>query len=77
MKKKAKMGRPKKKPADMHEKQVNIRLTSAEHRRLKKEAKEIGKSMGAILADPWRAKRKRERKKLSPATWEAWRKEYE
>ena len=54
MKKKTKMGRPPKAPADKYGEHVNVHMTQAERAMLEAEAKKRGLSLSSLLMSPWR-----------------------
>lgn len=47
-------GRPPKRPAEKRGRQVNVRMTPGEWKRLSAEARRLGVSMSALLMRPWR-----------------------
>jgi len=55
---KKKMGRPKKKIADCLVEQINVRMTTAELKRIDDECKKAGGiSRSALLMKPWRSQK--------------------
>ena len=51
------MGRPPMKPKDRRSVKITVRFTGEEAARLAAEAKRSGRTMGAVLAGPWRSRR--------------------
>lgn len=57
-KKKAKMGRPPMKAKDKLSEVMTLRMTPADHKRLKKDASASGLSLSAYLQECWKEARK-------------------
>jgi len=55
--KKAKMGRPPKKAKDKLSEVITLRMTPADHKRLKKNASASGLSLSAYLQECWQKER--------------------
>ena len=53
-KKTKRMGRPPLPPAERRNKQINLRVTTAERRRLEAEAERLGVSISVLILAPWR-----------------------
>jgi predicted HicB family RNase H-like nuclease len=49
-------GRPPKAPGEKHSRQVNVRMTPGEWKRLSVEAERLGVSLSALLMRPYRKK---------------------
>ncbi|KPL25632.1 MAG: hypothetical protein AMJ75_00540 [Phycisphaerae bacterium SM1_79] len=58
VKRKKKMGRPRKKAKDKRSRPVALRMTPADHRRLMKDAHAAGLSISAYLQECWQKARK-------------------
>ena len=56
-KKKARMGRPPKPPAEKFSEKVTIKMTRAERTWLEAKARKEGLSLSALLMGPWRERR--------------------
>jgi len=52
--KKPRMGRPPKRPKDLHSSCIMVRVTARERRMLDAEARRRGLSLSALLMEPWR-----------------------
>jgi hypothetical protein len=52
--KRSRMGRPPKPPAERYSEQANIRMTRAERARLDAEASRLGLTLSQLLMRPWR-----------------------